>query len=258
MQSQQTCDGTCECEDAIQARGAELDALNRMYQRDLSDQFVAEEQAAGEDLPPVRLHPDFEETGLVAGLSGLLARFQKTVAIELAVDVDLQQRDRGGRDSFPERFKSGVYRIIEEALDNVVKHSGARSAHVNLGYQADGKLSLSVLDEGRGFHGSGGPVRVRAARPPRICILTWRRLRDREHPRPWHASPRGPSRPCVGLTSPVRVVAATVGAYGRTPLRPYAPTSLSVKPGRSKLPGTWHGATLCPIVPARRRPRRRV
>ena len=78
-------------EDAIQARGTELDALNRMYQRDLSDQFVAEEQAAGEDLPPVRLHPDFEETGLVAGLSGLLARFQKTVAIELAVDVDLQQ-----------------------------------------------------------------------------------------------------------------------------------------------------------------------
>ena len=28
---------------------------------------------------------------------------------------------------------------------------------MNLGYQADGKLSLSVLDEGRGFHGSGGP-----------------------------------------------------------------------------------------------------
>ena len=44
----------------------------------------------------------------------------------------------------------GVYRIVQEALANAARHSGAPVAHtwINAG---DGRLSVVVVDEGRGF-----------------------------------------------------------------------------------------------------------
>jgi PAS domain S-box-containing protein len=44
----------------------------------------------------------------------------------------------------------GLYRIAQEALENVVTHSGAREVRVSMG-QRDGSLLLSISDGGRGF-----------------------------------------------------------------------------------------------------------
>jgi signal transduction histidine kinase len=46
-----------------------------------------------------------------------------------------------------------VYRILQEALNNVARHSGATEAWVRLRFAAD-SLSLEVEDHGRGFPGS--------------------------------------------------------------------------------------------------------
>jgi signal transduction histidine kinase len=43
-----------------------------------------------------------------------------------------------------------LYRIVQEALSNIVKHSGARAAEVTLVRQ-DGHIELRVADSGRGF-----------------------------------------------------------------------------------------------------------
>ena len=43
-----------------------------------------------------------------------------------------------------------LFRVAQEALGNVVKHSQAKSADVELGASADG-LSLRIRDDGRGF-----------------------------------------------------------------------------------------------------------
>jgi signal transduction histidine kinase len=43
-----------------------------------------------------------------------------------------------------------LFRIVQEALSNVVKHSGAREAYVMLSSTRD-ELVLSVADSGRGF-----------------------------------------------------------------------------------------------------------
>jgi signal transduction histidine kinase len=43
-----------------------------------------------------------------------------------------------------------LFRIVQEGLNNVVKHSGARQAQVTLRGTAD-VLALSILDSGRGF-----------------------------------------------------------------------------------------------------------
>ncbi len=44
-----------------------------------------------------------------------------------------------------------LFRIVQEALNNVVKHSGARSARIVL-RQREETLSLSIEDKGRGFN----------------------------------------------------------------------------------------------------------
>src|SRR5262249_54296089 len=43
-----------------------------------------------------------------------------------------------------------VFRIVQEAVHNVVKHSGARAASVRLS-RLDGSLDLQIADAGRGF-----------------------------------------------------------------------------------------------------------
>jgi two-component system NarL family sensor kinase len=43
-----------------------------------------------------------------------------------------------------------LFRIVQEALHNIVKHSGATAIEVNMQYYAD-KLSLTVTDNGKGF-----------------------------------------------------------------------------------------------------------
>lgn len=63
-----------------------------------------------------------------------------------------------------------MYRIAQEALNNVVKHSGASEARITLVHNSDG-ASLSVRDDGRGFDVQGvsgnhlglGIMRERAA-----------------------------------------------------------------------------------------------
>lgn len=50
----------------------------------------------------------------------------------------------------PKEICTGVYRILQEALTNVSRHSGAGSVGVDLRC-GDGKISLSVSDEGAGF-----------------------------------------------------------------------------------------------------------
>ncbi|MGA8305216.1 MAG: ATP-binding protein, partial [Candidatus Acidiferrales bacterium] len=55
-------------------------------------------------------------------------------------------------DSFPIDGGAGihVYRILQEALNNVVRHSGSREAWVRLRFLAN-QLELDVEDHGTGF-----------------------------------------------------------------------------------------------------------
>jgi signal transduction histidine kinase len=46
-----------------------------------------------------------------------------------------------------------LYRIVQEALRNVIKHSGARQASVELQASRDA-LCLRIADDGRGFNPS--------------------------------------------------------------------------------------------------------
>jgi signal transduction histidine kinase len=53
-----------------------------------------------------------------------------------------------------------VFRIAQEALQNAVRHAGAEHIEVRLG-RRDGRLALTVADDGRGFDTDAGAVRGR-------------------------------------------------------------------------------------------------
>ncbi|GAA1681656.1 hypothetical protein GCM10009745_27340 [Kribbella yunnanensis] len=61
----------------------------------------------------------------------------------------------GSLQELPQTVSVSVYRIAQEALTNVRKHSTARSAHITLRYLADA-VELEVIDDGRPKHASVG------------------------------------------------------------------------------------------------------
>jgi signal transduction histidine kinase len=52
--------------------------------------------------------------------------------------------------------KVGLYRIAQEALNNVAKHAGATEAKVKL-LRSHGRVTLTVSDDGKGFNTRGVP-----------------------------------------------------------------------------------------------------
>jgi PAS domain S-box-containing protein len=91
------------------------------------------------------LHPSkLEQLGLVAGVRGLCKEYAQAHGI--AVDFT----DRQVPPSIPDDAVLCLYRIAQEALRNVITHSGARHARVELSGSADG-VSLRIADDGVGF-----------------------------------------------------------------------------------------------------------
>ncbi|HLK64535.1 MAG TPA: ATP-binding protein [Bryobacteraceae bacterium] len=54
-------------------------------------------------------------------------------------------------EELPEEHKTCIYRIVQEALHNIVKHADARDVTVTVRQEADA-LFLSIRDDGKGFH----------------------------------------------------------------------------------------------------------
>jgi signal transduction histidine kinase len=78
----------------------------------------------------------------LADLEGLLAELAKTgLAVKLRVN--------GTRPPLPAGVDLSAYRIVQEALTNVVKHAGSARAQVVVGYR-DQDVTVEVIDDGRG------------------------------------------------------------------------------------------------------------
>ena len=92
-----------------------------------------------------RLHSStLENLGLVAGARAFCEEFADQQEIETDFTYDNVPSD------IPGDVALCLFRILQEGLRNVKKHSGADRAEVRLEV-ADGKLHLSIFDRGRGF-----------------------------------------------------------------------------------------------------------
>lgn len=65
---------------------------------------------------------------------------------------------RGERRPLPPEIELSAFRIIQESVTNVVRHSGARTCRVAVGYEPEG-VTIEVVDDGD--DGPGGPGRRR-------------------------------------------------------------------------------------------------
>ncbi len=74
---------------------------------------------------------------------------------ELASATGATLVEKGARRPLPRAVETTAYRILQEALANAVRHSGAGRIEVQVGYAADG-LSLVVRDDGCGGGGTPG------------------------------------------------------------------------------------------------------
>jgi signal transduction histidine kinase len=91
------------------------------------------------------LHPPMlDDLGLEAALRWYTSGFSRRSGIAISLDVppDL------GR--MPETVELTVYRIVQEALANVRRHSGSASASITL-FRDPASLTLEIADRGSGF-----------------------------------------------------------------------------------------------------------
>jgi two-component system sensor histidine kinase UhpB len=82
------------------------------------------------------------------GLSAALRWLTRTAGARLGVEVALTLD--GVDDRFDREIETLAFRIVQEALTNVAKHSGATKAEVTVSRSA-GRLAILVADDGRGF-----------------------------------------------------------------------------------------------------------
>jgi NarL family two-component system sensor histidine kinase LiaS len=79
-------------------------------------------------------------------------------------DVNVDVRIRGAR-ALPLEVEQSLFRIAQEALSNIARHSQARNARVLLAYNA-GCVTLDISDDGQGFdvHNSRAGMGLRSMR----------------------------------------------------------------------------------------------
>ncbi|WP_433424038.1 sensor histidine kinase [Microtetraspora malaysiensis] len=84
-----------------------------------------------------------------------LASFGALVADARATGLEVTLDERGDPSAVPATCAVAVYRVVQEALSNTLKHSGATTAEVTVAYQPDA-VSVEVVDNGHGSAGGAG------------------------------------------------------------------------------------------------------
>jgi len=92
------------------------------------------------------LRPSTLDTlGILATITWFCREFQATLpGIGVEKVIDIEESD------VPDDLKTVLYRILQEAFNNVAKHSEASLVKISL-TRADGELALAVEDNGKGF-----------------------------------------------------------------------------------------------------------
>jgi signal transduction histidine kinase len=107
---------------------------------DLVDRCTAEIRTLSYLLHP----PLLDEVGLASAISWYVEGFSERsgITVDLNVPQDLPR--------FPSEMDTALFRIVQQSLANVHKHSGGKRASIRVGI-AGSNLVVEVSDEGRGM-----------------------------------------------------------------------------------------------------------
>ena len=109
------------------------------YVLELADAALIEMRALIFELRPELLETEGLVTALNKQAAALHARQKVIVQVDLGEEPDV-----------PLEVKQDLYRIVQEALHNTVKHARASQVELRLD-QTDGKVTIEVCDNGKGF-----------------------------------------------------------------------------------------------------------
>jgi signal transduction histidine kinase len=113
---------------------------------DQVDATIAEMRRLIADLRPATL----DELGLGAALEALVERLRWGDVLDVQLRVELAEDGSGRPVRFAAQIENTVYRLVQEALTNVAKHSGVDLATVEV-VELDDEIRVRVEDRGRGF-----------------------------------------------------------------------------------------------------------
>ena len=91
-----------------------------------------------------------DELGLAAAVEGLLDRFESTQGVSVKQRVALRFESGASPYRLSSDIESTIYRVVQEALTNVAKHSRASRVSVEITEGLD-EVMISVVDDGIGF-----------------------------------------------------------------------------------------------------------
>jgi signal transduction histidine kinase len=85
-----------------------------------------------------------DDLGLAAALEWQGREVSRRSQMEVAVETE------GVPENLPDEYAITIYRLVQEALNNAVRHSGARNAKV-VAQKLPGAIVVRVSDDGHGF-----------------------------------------------------------------------------------------------------------
>lgn len=115
-----------------------MDTLRQL--ESMAANSLTELQRLISDLRPSHL----DDLGLPAALRWYVGALQERTKLKIEVETTGVERE------LDPAVKIAIFRVAQEALNNVIKHASAYSVEVRLSY-GEGSLSLLVKDDGRGF-----------------------------------------------------------------------------------------------------------
>jgi PAS domain S-box-containing protein len=125
--------------DMLASRSAQKDPL-LVECADILERAISETRTLSHLLHP----PLLDEAGLASAASWFVAGFSQRSGIPVSLDLppDLQR--------LPEAIEIALFRIVQESLTNVHRHSRAKSAEISLDVDAE-QVTIEVRDHGRGM-----------------------------------------------------------------------------------------------------------
>ncbi len=107
----------------------------------LTQKTIEEVRRIVQDLRPSIL----DDLGILATIAWFCREFQTVYSsIQIKTQLDITE------DDIPLPLKTTIYRLLQEALNNVAKHSEADRVELSL-RNGSGKITLTIMDNGRGF-----------------------------------------------------------------------------------------------------------
>lgn len=143
-----------EANQALAAITIRLEALAQGAPPDLAAELSATKRLAGQAMQELlglarQLRPAaLDDHGLVPALGTQVRRFREGTGIEARLRAEGELHELG------DDRQIAIYRVAQEALHNVARHSGADVVDVALTAHGD-TVELSVADDGRGFARNG-------------------------------------------------------------------------------------------------------